>query len=96
MGDLFRALKEENAKYRMKNYDKRIIYAIELFNKNNIPFKLCNENNAHFNLYDSKGKVVISFWAWTGKVYLPKLNIHSRGIKSCCNIYNKRFKGVIK
>ena len=91
MIEIFKILKEENRKYKDANYDNRIKYAIKLFETNNIPYKLCNETNAHFNLYDKNGKVCMSFWAWTGKVYSQKHNINSRGIKSCCKIYNKLF-----
>lgn len=95
MGELFRILKEENAKHREKNYDSRIQFAIRLFEQNNISYTLCNENNAHFNLYLGN-KVVLSFWAWTGKIYSPnniiKIN-EQRGIKNCVALYNKHIRG---
>ena len=68
--DVSPILKQQNAEQREKYYDKRIEYAINQFQENNIPYKLCNESNGHFNLLKDK-KVVMSFWSWTGKCYIP-------------------------
>ena len=85
-------LKQQNEEYRYKNYDNRIEYAIKQFNDNNIPYKLCNESNGHFNLYKDK-KVVMSFWSWTGKCYIPSIQFSDNiGIKNCIKKYNKLFK----
>lgn len=85
-------LKEQNQQDRFENYDKRIQYAIQQFEENNIEYKLCNENNGHFNLFKN-GKVVISFWSWTGKIYSTQYNFEDyRGIKNCVKLFNKYFK----
>lgn len=86
-------LKEINAEERAENYDKRIQYAIQLFEQNNIPYKLCNALNGHFNLYKDK-KVVMSFWSWTGKCYIPSTGFSENiGIRNCVRKYNKKFGG---
>ena len=74
-----------------KHYDERIEYAIDQFKENNIPYKLCNENNGHFNLYKDK-KVVMSFWSWTGKCYIPSTGFSDNiGIRNCIKKYKKLF-----
>lgn len=86
-------LQQQNIERREKYYDKRIQYAIEQFEKNNIKYKLCNEDNGHFNLYD-KGKVVMSFWSWTGKCYIPSTGFSDNiGIKNCIKKFKKMFGG---
>lgn len=88
-------LKQQNQEMREKNYDKRIEYAIAQFEENNIPYKLCNKDNGHFNLL-SKNKVVMSFWSWTGKCYIPKTGFSDNiGIKNCIRKYKKLFQGNI-
>jgi len=88
-------LKQQNQEQREKHYDERIKYAINQFEVNNIPYKLCNESNGHFNLLKDK-KVVMSFWSWTGKVYIPSLEFSDNiGIKNCIKQYKKVF-GVDK
>ena len=85
--------KQQNAEKREKYYDKRIQYAIEQFEKNNIKYKLCNEENGHFNLYDNS-KVVMSFWSWTGKCYIPSTGFSDNiGIKNCIKKFKKMFGG---
>jgi len=89
--DVAPILKQQNAEKREKYYDERIEYAIEQFEANNIPYKLCNKDNGHFNLYKDK-KVVMSFWSWTGKCYIPSTNFSDNiGIKNCIKKYNKMF-----
>lgn len=84
-------LKQQNAEHREKHYDERIKYAIKQFEENGIPYKLCNENNAHFNLLKDK-KVVMSFWSWTGKCYVPSIGFSDNiGIKNCIKKYEKLF-----
>ena len=90
--DVSPILKQQNQEHRDKYYDERITYAIDQFEKNNIPWKLCNENNGHFNLFKDT-KVVMSFWSWTGKCYIPSENYSENiGIKNCIKKYNKLFK----
>lgn len=97
MGDYWRDvkpyLKEKNAKDREDNYDNRIKYAIETFNKNNVQFKLCNISNGHFNLLYG-GKTILSFWAWTGKCYnhLTKSS-DNIGITNCIKKYKRIIGG---
>lgn len=97
MGEYWRdvspILKEQNAKEREEHYDERIEYAIKQFKENNIEYKLCNESNGHFNLYKNK-KVVMSFWSWTGKCYIPSTGFSDNiGIKNCLKKYKKMFGG---
>lgn len=85
-------LKQINAEKREKHYDKRIEYAINQFEENNIPYKLCNESNGHFNLLKNN-KVVMSFWSWTGKCYIPSTGFSDNiGIRNCIKKYKKQFK----
>lgn len=89
--DVSSILKQQNQEQREKYYDKRIKYAINQFESNDIPYKLCNESNGHFNLLKDK-KVVMSFWSWTGKVYIPSLEFSDNiGIKNCIKKYKKIF-----
>ena len=84
--------KQINAEHREKHYDERIEYAINQFKENNIPYKLCNESNGHFNLLKNN-KVVISFWSWTGKCYIPSTGFSDNiGIRNCIKKYKKQFK----
>ena len=86
-------LKQQNEEHREKHYDERIEYAIKQFDQNNIPYKLCNKTNGHFNLYKDK-KVVMSFWSWTGKCYIPSTGFSENiGIRNCVKKYNKKFGG---
>ena len=92
--DVAPILKEQNAKEREEHYDERIEYAIKQFEENNIPYKLCNESNGHFNLYKNN-KVVMSFWSWTGKCFIPSKEYSENiGIKNCIKKYNKLFGDV--
>ena len=89
--DVSPILKQQNAVFREKHYDERIEYAIKQFKENNIPYKLCNESNGHFNLMKDK-KVVMSFWSWTGKCYIPSIDFSDNiGIKNCIRKYKKLF-----
>lgn len=84
-------LKEQNAKERLEHYDERIEYAKDQFEKNNIKYKLCNAANGHFNLYKDN-KVVMSFWSWTGKCYIPSIGYCDNiGINNCIKKYRKLF-----
>ena len=93
--DVSPILKQQNAEYRANNYDKRIQFAIKQFEENNIDYKLCNENNGHFNLLRDK-KVVMSFWSRTGECYIPTTGFCDNiGIKNCIKKYNKLFKNKV-
>lgn len=84
-------LKEINQQERAEHYDERIEYAIKQFEENQIPYKLCNKENRHFNLYKDK-KVVMSFWSWTGKCYIPSKEYSENiGIRNCIKKYKKIF-----
>lgn len=96
MGEYWRdvapILKQENQEYREENYDKRIEYVKRQFEENNIPYKLCNESNGHFNLYKNN-KVVMSFWSWTGKCFIPSKEYSENiGIRNCIKKYKKLFE----
>lgn len=89
--DVSPILKEQNQKLRMEHYDERIEYAIKQFEENNVGYKLCNAENGHFNLYKDK-KVVMSFWSWTGKCYIPSTGFSENiGIKKCVKKYKEMF-----
>lgn len=89
--DVSPILKEQNQKLRTEHYDERIEYAIKQFEEKNVSYKLCNAKNGHFNLYKDK-KVVISFWSWTGKCYVPSTGFSENiGIKKCVKKYKEMF-----
>lgn len=95
MGEYWRdvapILKQQNQELREENYDKRIEYAISQFEENNIEYKLCNKENGHFNLLKNK-KVVMSFWSWTGKCYIPSTGFSDNiGIKNCVKKFKRLF-----
>lgn len=90
--DVSPILKEQAREKRENCFDNRLEYAKQQFEQNDIPFKLCNESNGHFNLFKNK-KVVMSFWSYTGKCYIPSENYSENiGIKNCIKKYNKLFK----
>ena len=89
--DVKPVLKEQNQKERTEHYNERIKFAINLFENNEIKYKLCNEENGHFNLYKDN-KVVMSFWSWTGKCYIPSTGYSDNiGIRNCVKKYKKIF-----
>jgi len=91
--DVSPILKQQNQEQREKNYEPRIGYAMKLFRENQIVFKLCNRENGHFNLYKN-GKVVMSFWSWTGKCYISSTGYSENiGIHNCIKKYKKMFGG---
>lgn len=78
---------------------KRCEYASELLKKENIPHEIKKREIGHINLLNSKGRVVMSFWARTGKFIFTQSptkentnNFNDRGIKNCINLYNQNFK----
>lgn len=81
-------LKEQSRKNREDNFNNRLEYAKRQFELNNIPYKLCNVDIGHFNLYHDN-KVVMSFWSWTGKI---KGEENARGIKACIRLYKRRYQ----
>lgn len=94
LGDYWRdvspILKEQARQKREDNFEKRLNFAIEQFEQNNIPYKLCNESIGHFNLLDSKGKLLMSFWSYTGKCYVPSTGFSDNiGIRNCIKKYKK-------
>lgn len=94
LGDYWRDvsphLKQLAREKRESCFENRLEYAKKQFEQNNIPYKLCNENIGHFNLYDSKGKMVMSFWSYTGKCYIPSTGFSENiGIKNCIKRYKK-------
>lgn len=102
MGDYWRdvkpILKQKNAEHREKNYEKRIKYAMKRFDEEKVTYKLCSENNAHFNLYIND-KVGMSFWAWTGRFIFTGGIEHerfdgdfNRGIENCIKAYKSCFR----
>lgn len=89
--DVSPLLKELAREKRESCFDNRLEYAKKQFEENNIEYKLCNEAIGHFNLYKNK-KVVMSFWSYTGKCYIPSTNYSDNiGIKNCIRKYKKLF-----
>lgn len=79
---------------------RRCEYASKLLTEANIPFEIKKKEIGHINLL-YMGKVVMSFWARTGKFVftkLPRDNFNwksaqeDRGIKNCIKYYKKEFK----
>lgn len=86
-------VKAYRKEYKNENFDKRIEFAKQMFNKARVPYVLCNAENGHFNLLDENGSVIMSFWSWTGKVYVPiKKMSENVGIRRAINIYKKILK----
>ena len=89
--DVSPILKEQAREKRENCFNDRLEYAKKLFEQNNIPYKLCNELNGHFNLLKDN-KVVMSFWSYTGKCYIPSKDFSDNiGIKNCISKYKKIF-----
>lgn len=90
--DVSPILKEQAREKRENCFKDRLEYAKKQFEENDIPYKLCNESIGHFNLLNNKGKVVMSFWCWTGKCYIPSKEYSENvGIKNCIKKYKKYF-----
>lgn len=88
--DVAPILKQQAQEKRKNCFNDRLAYAKKQFEKNNILYKLCNESIGHFNLLDNKGKVVMSFWSYTGKLYIPSTGFSDNvGIKNCIKNYKK-------
>lgn len=84
-------LKQQAQKKRENCFNDRLEYAKKQFKDNNIPYKLCNESIGHFNLFKDN-KVVMSFWSYTGKCYIPSNGFSDNiGIKNCIRKYKKLF-----
>lgn len=77
----------------------RCEYASKLLTEANIPHQVKNKDIGHINLY-YEGKVVMSFWARTGRFIYTVVNDNcidldpdfDRGIKNCINVYKKAFE----
>ncbi len=88
-------LKELAREKRESCFDNRLEYAKKQFEENNIEYILCNEAIGHFNLFKNK-KVVMSFWSYTGKCYIPSTNFSDNiGIRSCIKKYKKMFDSEV-
>lgn len=89
--DVSPILKQQAREKRENCFDDRLEYAKKQFEENNIKYKLCNESIGHFNLYKDN-KMVMSFWSYTGKCYIPIIEFSDNiGIKNCIKKYNKYF-----
>lgn len=87
--DVSPILKEQAQEKKENCFNDRLEYAKKQFLENNIPFKLCNLSNGHFNLYCGK-KVIMSFWSYTGKLYIPSTGFSDNvGIRNCIRKYKK-------
>lgn len=88
--DVSPILKQQAQEKRENCFNNRLEYAKKQFEKNDIPYKLCNETIGHFNLLDSKRKVLMSFWSYTGKLYIPSTGFSDNvGIRNCIRKYKK-------
>lgn len=88
--DVSPILKQQAQEKRENCFNDRLEYAKKKFEENNIPYKLCNESIGHFNLLDSKRKVLMSFWSYTGKLYIPSTGFSDNiGIRNCIKKYKK-------
>lgn len=92
--DVSPILKQQAQEKRDNCFNDRLEYAEKQFKDNDIPYKLCNGSMGHFNLLNDKGKVVISFWSYTGKCYIPSTGFSDNiGIRNCIRKYKKMFGG---
>ncbi len=90
----------ENEKEAIRRCD----YASQLLTNEKIPHVIKKKEIGHINLLDPiSGKVVMSFWARTGKFIFTKIPTENfkwkeaqeeRGIKNCIKYYKKVFKNV--
>lgn len=81
---------------------RRCEYASQLLNEHNIPHVVKKKEIGHINLLQPvTGKVVMSFWARTGKIIFTKMPREDfdwqtyeddRGIKKCIELYEREFK----
>lgn len=86
-------LKQQAQEKRANCFNDRLEYAKKQFENNNIPYKLCNESIGHFNLFKDK-KVVMSFWSYTGKCYIPSTGFSDNiGIANCIKKYKNYIRG---
>lgn len=81
---------------------RRCEYASKLLTEHNIPHEIKKKEIGHINLLSKEKKVVMSFWARTGKFiytvnpqndYNREIDLEDRGIKKCIELYEKEFKG---
>lgn len=87
--DVSPMLKKLSQEKRENCFNDRLEYAKKQFLENSIPFKLCNLNNGHFNLYYGKN-VIMSFWSYTGKLYISSTGFSDNvGINGCIKKYKK-------
>ena len=90
--DVSPILKQQAQEKRENCFNDRLEYAKKQFEENDISYKLCNEDNGHFNLYKDN-KVVMSFWSYTGRCYISSNGFSDNiGIKNCIRKDNKLFK----
>jgi hypothetical protein len=83
MGDMkecFEPYKELH-KQRVAKNPERLKYATQALDKNDIAYKVCNEQTAQINCYLASGKV-ITFYAGTGKIQ----GYYARGIHNLVKI----------
>lgn len=90
IGTFIEDLEQQAQEKRENCFNDRLEYAKKQFEENNIPYKLCNESIGRFNLLDSKGKVLMSFWSYTGKLYIISTGFSDNvGIRNCIKKYKK-------
>lgn len=72
---------------------KRLEYACQMLDNENIKYEIKKKEIGHINLYQDK-KVVMSFWAYTGKCYVMSYEYSDNiGIKNTIKLYKKLFGG---
>lgn len=77
LGQALKVLAKENHQQRMAKTPDRIQYAIFLFEKNGIEYRLLNESIGHFHCWRKSDRKLFQFWAGTGKIFG---NENARGI----------------
>ena len=68
LGEALKAEAKARHQERMAKTPKRIKYAISLFEKNGIEYKLLNVSIGHFHCWRKSDRKLFQFWAGTGKI----------------------------
>lgn len=69
-----------------KGFFTRVASEVQRLEQESITYRICDADIGHINLYKG-GKVVISYWATSRKVYVPITQTHRRGIEEAIVLY---------
>ena len=87
--------RSERKKKREALAPERFRYAQKAFQENGIPFVIADESKGCFNLLKN-GRVVMSFWSYTGRAYIPSIRWGENiGINNCMKKYKEMFGGPV-